>query len=224
MSAYLAGWGNVHTDFGFSGVVRVCKQILNAVSERATVATTGTGCWRCRRAISTTSSRAIVGETEAEAQALRETMIADVPLGAVGAWLSHNTGYDMSRLPPKFSLKELNERIVAANASPVGFVSLLAKQHGETAEIERDEFFQYALRASTGYNITFAGTAGKLADQMEEMFEATGSRGGFMLSIAPGSPRAIMLNIVDQLVPELKRRGRYRTTYEGKTLRDNLAE
>ena len=39
MSAYLAGWGNVHTDFGFSGVVRVCKQILNAVSERATVAT-----------------------------------------------------------------------------------------------------------------------------------------------------------------------------------------
>ena len=129
-------------------------------------------------------------------------MIADVPLGAVGAWLSHNTGYDMSQLPPRFSLKELNERIVAANASPVGFVSLLAKQHGETAEIERDEFFQYALRASTGYNITFAGTAGKLADQMEEMFEATGSRGGFMLSIAPGSPRAIMLNIVDQLVPE----------------------
>jgi alkanesulfonate monooxygenase SsuD/methylene tetrahydromethanopterin reductase-like flavin-dependent oxidoreductase (luciferase family) len=170
------------------------------------------------------SSRAIVGETEAEAQALRETMIADVPLGAVGAWLSHNTGYDMSQLPPKFSLKELNERIVAANASPVGFVSLLAKQHGETAEIERDEFFQYALRASTGYNITFAGTASKLADQMEEMFEATGSRGGFMLSIAPGSPRAIMLNIVDQLVPELKRRGRYRKTYEGKTLRDNLAE
>jgi hypothetical protein len=45
-----------------------------------------------------------------------------------------------------------------------------------------------------------------------------------MLSIAPGSPRAIMLNIVDQLVPELKRRGRYRKTYEGKTLRDNLAE
>ncbi len=75
----------------------------------------------------------------------------------------------------------------------VGFVSLLAKQHGETAEIDRDEFFQYALRASTGYNITFAGTAQKLADQMEEMFEATGSRGGFMLSIAPGSPRAIML-------------------------------
>jgi hypothetical protein len=38
MSAYFAGLGNVHTDFGFSGAIRICKQILNAVSERATVA------------------------------------------------------------------------------------------------------------------------------------------------------------------------------------------
>ena len=54
------------------------------------------------------------------------------------------------------------------------------------------------------------------------MFEGTGSRGGFMVSISPGSQRAIMLNIIDQLVPELKRRGRYRTSYEGKNLRENL--
>jgi FMN-dependent oxidoreductase (nitrilotriacetate monooxygenase family) len=168
------------------------------------------------------SSRAVVGETEAEAEALRETMIADVPPDAVGVWLSHNTGYDMSQLPPRFSLKELQERIVAANASPVGFVNLLAKKHGEGTEITRPEFFQHALRAATGYHVTFAGTAAKLADQMEEMFEGTGSRGGFMLSISPGSQRAIMLNIIDQLVPELKRRGRYRTSYEGGTLRENM--
>jgi FMN-dependent oxidoreductase (nitrilotriacetate monooxygenase family) len=168
------------------------------------------------------SSRAIVGETKAEAEALRESMIGDVPPEAVGVWLSHNTGYDMSQLPPKFSLKELQERIVAANASPVGFVNLLAKQHGETTEITRTEFFEHGLRAATGYNITFAGTAPELANQMEEMFEGTGSRGGFMVSISPGSQRAIMLNIVDQLVPELKRRERYRTSYEGKNLRENL--
>jgi alkanesulfonate monooxygenase SsuD/methylene tetrahydromethanopterin reductase-like flavin-dependent oxidoreductase (luciferase family) len=169
------------------------------------------------------SSRAIVGETEAEAKALRESMIADVPLEAVGAWLSHNTGYDMSLLPPKFSLKELQERIVAANASPVGFVNLLAKQRGESAEITREEFFRHGLSAATGHNITFAGTATQLADQMEEMFEGTGSRGGFMLSVSQAAPRAVMLNIIDQLVPELKRRGRYRTSYEGKTLRENLS-
>jgi alkanesulfonate monooxygenase SsuD/methylene tetrahydromethanopterin reductase-like flavin-dependent oxidoreductase (luciferase family) len=63
------------------------------------------------------SSRAIVGETESEAAALRESLIAKVPPEAVGVWLSHNTGYDMSQLPPRFSLAELQQRIVAANAS-----------------------------------------------------------------------------------------------------------
>jgi FMN-dependent oxidoreductase (nitrilotriacetate monooxygenase family) len=169
------------------------------------------------------SSRAMVGETAAEAQAMRESMIADVPLEAVGAWLSHNTGYDMSQLPSRFSLAELQQRIVAANASPVGFVHLLAQKHGESAEITREEFFAHGLRAATGYDITFAGTASELADRMEEMFEATGSRGGFMLSISQAAPRDVLQNIVSYLVPELQRRDRYRTCYEGRTLRENLS-
>ena len=31
------------------------------------------------------------------------------------------------------------------------------------------------------------------------------------------------LNVVKLLVPELQRRGRFRTRYEGKTLRENMA-
>ena len=38
MSAYAAGSTDRHIDFGTAGVVRFCKQILNAVSERAAVA------------------------------------------------------------------------------------------------------------------------------------------------------------------------------------------
>jgi FMN-dependent oxidoreductase (nitrilotriacetate monooxygenase family) len=169
------------------------------------------------------SMRAIVGETEVEARALRESLIADVPREAVGVWLSHNTGYDMSKLPPRFSLKELQERIVAANASPVGFVHLLAKKYGDSVEIAREEFFEHALHAATGYNNAFTGTAAQIADRLEETFDATGSRGGFMLSISQGGPRAVLTNTVDLLVPELTRRGRYRTAYEGATLRENLA-
>jgi FMN-dependent oxidoreductase (nitrilotriacetate monooxygenase family) len=169
------------------------------------------------------SSRAMVGETAAQAQAMRESMIADVPLEAVGVWLSHNTGYDMSQLPSRFSLAELQQRIVAANASPVGFVHLLAQKYGESSEITREEFFAHGLRAATGYDITFAGTAAELADRMEEMFEATGSRGGFMLSISQAAPRDVLQNIVNYLVPELQRRDRYRTSYEGRTLRENLS-
>jgi FMN-dependent oxidoreductase (nitrilotriacetate monooxygenase family) len=169
------------------------------------------------------SSRAIVGETEREAQALRESLIEGVPPEAVGVWLSHNTGYDMSKLPDRFSLAELQQRIVTANASPVGFVHLLAKKYGETAEITREEFFRYGLHAATGYDITMAGTASQVADRFEEVFEATGSRGGFMLSVSQAAPRAVIMNVIDLLVPELQRRGRYRTAYEGRTLRENLA-
>jgi alkanesulfonate monooxygenase SsuD/methylene tetrahydromethanopterin reductase-like flavin-dependent oxidoreductase (luciferase family) len=171
----------------------------------------------------TCSAPVIVGETEDEAKALRERLIADVPPEAVGVWLSHNTGFDMATLPPRFSVRELNERIVAANASPVGFVGLLIEQYGQDGEITRDDFMRYGLEAATGYAITRAGTAAQIADYLEEMFEATGSRGGFMLTHSQCGPRDLLHNIVDLLVPELQRRDRFRTAYTGRTLRENLA-
>jgi hypothetical protein len=36
-------------------------------------------------------------------------------------------------------------------------------------------------------------------------------------------PRDQLQSIVDLLVPELQRRGRFRTAYTGRTLRENLA-
>ena len=95
---------------------------------------------------------------------MRERLIADMPMEAVGVWLSHHTGFDMSTLRPRFSVRELNERIVAANASPVGFVGLLIEQYGQDAEITRDEFMWYGLHAATGFASTQAGTAGQIAD------------------------------------------------------------
>ena len=169
------------------------------------------------------STKVMVAETEQEAKALRERLLAQVPREAVGVWLSHNSGFDMSTLPPRFSLRELNERIVAANASPVGFVGLLAKQHGEDAEITREEFLEHGLRAATGYGNTRAGTAAQIADIFEEEFEATGSRGGFMIGHSPGENPALLHSVVDLLIPELQRRGRFRSAYTGRTLRENLA-
>ncbi len=169
------------------------------------------------------SIRTIVGETQAEAKALHESLIADVPREAVGVWLSHNTGYDMAQLPPRFSLGELQARIVAANASPVGFVGLLSEKYGDSTEFSRDEFFDHALHAATGYDTALVGDARQVADRLEELFEATGSRGGFMITLSQAAPPRTLENLVDHLVPELQRRGRYRTRYDGKTLRDNLA-
>lgn len=168
------------------------------------------------------ATKIMVAETEQEARQLKERLIARVPREAVGAWLSHNTGFDMSTLPPRFSLRELNERIVAANASPVGFVGLLAQTHGQDGEITLDEFFEHGLKAATGYGSTVAGTAAQVADYLEEVFEATGSRGGFMIGHSQGENPQLLRNVVHMLVPELQRRGRFRRAYTGRTLRENL--
>ena len=165
----------------------------------------------------------MVGETEAEAKRMKERLIHRVPREAVGAWLSHNTGFDMSTLPARFSLKELNERIISANASPVGFVAQLAQTLGHDGEITRDEFFEHGLKTATSYATTTAGTAAQIADQLEERFEGSGSRGGFMLRHSQAEQIEALHNIVDLLVPELQRRRRFRTAYTGQTLRENMA-
>lgn len=168
------------------------------------------------------STPLVIGETASEAARRKEQLLDDLPFEAVGAFLSHNAGYDFSKLPARFSCKQLNEEIAASNASPVGFVHELAGRIGENTEVTREEFFEHGMRAATFYDITRSGTAKQLADVLEEEFEATGSRGGFMIAHPQGTPRDI-LNVVDFLVPELQRRGRFRTSYEGATLRENLA-
>jgi len=97
----------------------------------------------------------------------------------------------------------------------------LVVELGADAEITRDEFFDYGRRFATSHERTIAGTAAQVADYLEEVFEATGSRGGFMLGHVPSMPDDLTA-IVDLLVPELQRRGRFRREYKGTTLRENL--
>ncbi len=165
----------------------------------------------------------VVAETERDAQAQRDRLLTAVPAEAVGAYLSYNAAYDFSTLPARFTLRQLHAEIVAANASPVGFVHELSLRLGADTEITRDEFFHHGLRNATAWDTTIAGTPAQLADRLEEVFEATGSRGGFMLGHIVSLP-GDLIAIVDLLVPELQRRGRFRTEYKGRTLRENLAE
>jgi alkanesulfonate monooxygenase SsuD/methylene tetrahydromethanopterin reductase-like flavin-dependent oxidoreductase (luciferase family) len=163
----------------------------------------------------------VVGETEAEAMAQKNRLLTTVPPEGAGVYLSHNAGYDFSTLPERFSLGELHKEIIATQSSPVGFVRELVVKLGADAEMTRKEFFEQGMRFATGYDHTIAGSAAQVADYMEEAFEATGSRGGFMLGHVVSMPRDLDA-IVDLLVPELQRRGRFRTEYKGRTLRENL--
>ncbi len=165
----------------------------------------------------------VVRETAAEANAVRDSLLTAIPPEAIGAYLSYNCGYDFSTLPEHFTLKEVHDAIVASQASPAGFMHELIHELGAETQMSRTEFFEHGARFATSWQQTIAGSTAQMADKLEEIFEATGSRGGFMLGhtvILPTDLEAI----VDLLVPELQRRGRFRTKYRGRTLRENLAD
>lgn len=63
------------------------------------------------------------------------------------------------------------------------------------------------------------GTPEQIADQLEEWF-VNGAADGFNI-MAPHFPEGFN-DIVDLVIPELQRRGLFRTDYEGDTLRDHL--
>lgn len=167
------------------------------------------------------STTLIVAETEQQAKAQKESLLSMIPPEAVGAFLSHNAGYDFSKLPERFSPAELNREIIASQASPVGFLAKLAADVGENGQMTREDFFHQGLRFATSYDRAVAGNAAQVANYLEEEFEATGCRGGFMMTYQYTTPRDLM-NVVDFLVPELQRRGSFRTRYEGRTLYENL--
>ncbi len=54
---------------------------------------------------------------------------------------------------------------------------------------------------------------------MQEWFE-TGAADGF--NVMPPMFPDSLIDFVDKVVPELQRRGLFRTAYEGRTLRENL--
>ncbi|MCU1345779.1 MAG: ssuD, partial [Acidimicrobiia bacterium] len=64
----------------------------------------------------------------------------------------------------------------------------------------------------------FAGTPVQVADQIEEWFEA-GAADGFNI-MPPLLPQGLDA-FVDLVVPELQRRGLFRTEYTGTTLREH---
>ncbi|MEX0954832.1 MAG: NtaA/DmoA family FMN-dependent monooxygenase [Rhizobiaceae bacterium] len=164
----------------------------------------------------------LVEEDSAEAKRRKEQLLEFVPPEAVGAFMSHQCGYDLSQLPQTFTINEINEIIKKRNASPVGFMNMTSHIDPDR-EVTREEFYEEIRLHTASYDHTFAGSAEEVADYLEEVFVETGERGGFMIAHPPKSPRDL-LNVIDYLIPELQRRGRFRTKYSGGTLRENLAE
>ncbi|WP_347473305.1 LLM class flavin-dependent oxidoreductase [Acinetobacter thermotolerans] len=79
------------------------------------------------------------------------------------------------------------------------------------------QLYQYI--ASARGHWTLVGTPEQVVDQLQQWFENEAADG---FNVLPPTTPAGLNDFVDFIVPELQRRGLFRTEYEGKTLRENL--
>lgn len=79
------------------------------------------------------------------------------------------------------------------------------------------ELYQYI--ASARGHWTLIGTPEQVVDQLQTWFENEAADG---FNVLPPSTPAGLNDFVELIVPELQRRGLFRTEYEGTTLRENL--
>lgn len=168
------------------------------------------------------ATQVIVGRSAREAAERRDEVAAFWDPEAVGAFLSHNVGFDFSTLPERFTLAELVGEVNRVQGAQGGFIGGLVEELGSDTSLTRNELFEHGWRHATGLDHTLCGTADQVADHLEADFAATGSIGGYMFSSPLAAPSGVA-DLAELLVPELRRRGALAPRYPGSTLRENLA-
>ena len=92
--------------------------------------------------------------------------------------------------------------------------------HLEAARRERLTLREVLVRSSaSNAHLVLIGTPTDVVDEMERWFEG-GACDGF--NLMPAVMPASLYDFVEMALPELRRRGLFRTEYEGATLRENL--
>ncbi len=154
----------------------------------------------------------IVAETESEARALQEQLMSMMVDRIILPTLSRLTGgVDLRQYPLDGPLPPL---------PPTNSGQSRQKMLVELAAREGLSIRQLARRyATSNGHLIFVGTPRAMAELMEEWLRAEAAD-GFML-LQPYFPTPLA-NFVRLVVPELQRRGIFRTEYEGRTLRENL--
>jgi FMN-dependent oxidoreductase (nitrilotriacetate monooxygenase family) len=154
----------------------------------------------------------VVAETRAEAREKHERIKAQIPLEGALAWISGHFGPDFS----KIDLDSYVQNIEIPGIQGL-FESVVYAKNGAPVTVR-----EAALYYAQGMGMPIVvGSPSDIADQMEHFMDAGGAD-GFML-IATYTPGCYE-EFVDLVVPELQRRGRFRSRYGGSTLRENLLD
>jgi alkanesulfonate monooxygenase SsuD/methylene tetrahydromethanopterin reductase-like flavin-dependent oxidoreductase (luciferase family) len=152
-----------------------------------------------------------VGRTSAEANEKFELLQSLIPKEYAVHQLSVQLGgVDLSSYPLDGPMPEVES--TRSRANPMKWLAF-AKQENLT-------LLQTALRAAASKSHwVLKGSATDVADQLEHWFKNEACDGFNILPpVVPGD----LSDFVDLVIPELRRRGLFRTEYEGRTLRENL--
>ncbi|KZC01846.1 Nitrilotriacetate monooxygenase component A [Methylobacterium radiotolerans] len=154
----------------------------------------------------------VVGRSEAEArakfEALQDLIDPVVGLALLGRMIG---GHDLSGYDPEGPVPELPETEGIKSRQQLMFD--LARREGLTLR-------QLYLRiAGARGHSQIVGTPAQIADEMEARFRAGGADG---FNIMPPTLPGGLDDFIALVLPELRRRGLFRTEYEGRTLRDHL--
>ena len=148
----------------------------------------------------------IVGETEAAAWAKHAEYLGYASAEAGVAHFSASTGID-------FSQYELDEPIQYVKSNAIQSATKTLQNNDWT---RRKLLEQHALG---GRYITLVGSPEQVADELESWIAETGLDGFNLTRIV--TPQSYV-DFIDLVIPELQRRGSYKTEYDNGTLREKL--
>jgi N-acetyl-S-(2-succino)cysteine monooxygenase len=153
----------------------------------------------------------VIGRTRQEAQDKYEQLQALIHPDAGLHALSRTLGTDFSDVDVDGPLPDVDITKLTQSRA-VGIVETARRERMTVREVYS------RLVVSKGHR-QLIGTATEVADNLQEWFEAGGADG---YNIMPAQFPDGLNDFVELVVPELQRRGLFRTAYEGTTLREHL--
>ncbi|NDO77090.1 NtaA/DmoA family FMN-dependent monooxygenase [Kocuria indica] len=152
----------------------------------------------------------VVADTDEQAQEKYRDYLQYVDLEASQAIIGGWSGVDLSQFDEDEALNYIKTDSIQSFLTPF---TLQSKDKQWT----REEIAKHC--ALGGMGAVLVGSAQTVADQLETWVDEGGLDGiNLAYHVSPGS----FEDFVEYVVPELQARGRYRTEYEGTTLRESL--
>lgn len=154
---------------------------------------------------------AVPGRTRQEAQdryqVLQDLVQPVVGLGALANYLGDLSGHDLDGPVPEPDPAERRDH-------SRGGIFLEMARRGKLSIRQ----LYLSIAGGNGHRLVI-GTPADIVDAMEDWFHNGGADGFNLLPTwLPGG----LEEVVEMVIPQMQRRGLYRTAYEGKTLRENL--